>query len=92
MATVAAYAREAYSGELLEGALELTLMFRLVKPKSSKRKYPTVRPDLTKLIRSTEDAMKGIIWHDDSQVVLQQTKKVYVDRDPGVQIIVTTLD
>jgi Holliday junction resolvase RusA-like endonuclease len=28
-----------------------------------------VKPDLTKLIRSTEDALTGILWVDDAQIV-----------------------
>jgi crossover junction endodeoxyribonuclease RusA len=39
--------------------------------------YPTVAPDLTKLVRSTEDAMKGVAWVDDSAVVYQRVTKRY---------------
>ena len=45
--------------------------------KDSAPKYPTSKPDLTKLIRAAEDALTGIIWKDDSQIVKQDTKKVY---------------
>lgn len=37
--------------------------------------YPTMAPDTTKLIRSTEDALKGIVWPDDDQVVSQSAHK-----------------
>ena len=38
-----------------------------VKP--SAPKWHSKKPDCTKLIRSTEDALTGVLWHDDSQVV-----------------------
>lgn len=37
--------------------------------------YPATKPDTTKLIRGIEDAMNGVVWLDDSQVVEQRTKK-----------------
>ena len=30
---------------------------------------PTVYPDLSKIVRSTEDALTGVVWKDDAQVV-----------------------
>jgi len=44
------------------------------------------RPDLTKLTRAVEDALTGLIWKDDSQVVAQQTVKCYTNHTVGVQI------
>lgn len=51
---------------------------------------PEVRPDCTKLVRSTEDALEGVIWRSDAQVCVQENAKVYVERDPGV--IITIMD
>lgn len=48
------------------------------------------KPDRTKLTRSTEDALKGIIWADDSQIVAGITRKEYGDQ-PGCHITVTPL-
>lgn len=53
-------------------------------------KWHTVKPDRTKLTRSTEDALKGVIWADDAQIVDGSTTKTYGDR-PGCQITVTPL-
>lgn len=39
--------------------------------------YPTTRPDTTKLLRPTEDALKGIAWPDDAQIVDQYAFKRY---------------
>jgi Holliday junction resolvase RusA-like endonuclease len=53
--------------------------------------YPTGRPDVTKLVRSTEDALKGIAWRDDSQVVDQIAQKRYAHegKSAGAQITIT---
>lgn len=101
MATVAGVVRSQYDGELLQGALSLSMEFRLLRPKGhygsgrnaavlkpSSPAFPTVKPDLTKLVRSTEDALTGILWRDDTQVVSGVYKKLYVDKDPGVVIYV----
>ena len=50
--------------------------------------YPTTRPDLTKLVRAVEDALTGVIWKDDSQVIEQANFKRYADagQKPGVLI------
>ena len=42
--------------------------------------WPVTKPDATKLIRSAEDAMTGIVWVDDAQVVLQLVGKRYGSR------------
>lgn len=106
MQVVSFYAKRAYSGPLLCGPLKLTMEFRRLRPKghygSGKnahtlikagidKPWPISMPDLTKLVRAAEDALKGIIWRDDSQVCIQETRKVYVDRDPGVQIRISQI-
>jgi Holliday junction resolvase RusA-like endonuclease len=52
---------------------------QVVKP--SAPKHVTVKPDLTNLIKTTEDALRGITWIDDSQVVGMQLAKVYGEKD-----------
>lgn len=59
--------------------------------KASAPKHVTVKPDLTNLVKATEDALKGIAWHDDSQVVGMQLAKVYGDKEL-VRITVSELD
>lgn len=89
---------------LLEGPLILTITFLLSRPKNhygtgrnagklklSAPPYPMVMPDLTKLVRAVEDALTGIIWKDDKQVVEQHTRKRYRDK-PGAEILIETLE
>lgn len=71
--------------------LDVTL---LVSPPASlpKRRmsWPAKRPDLTKLLRATEDALTVAgVWHDDAQVVQICARKMYATADcpePGAHI------
>jgi len=74
----------------MSGPLLLVATVFLVRPKGhwgkkgllpSAPSYPAVKPDLTKYVRALEDALKGIVWRDDSQVVEHMTKKRYADSD-----------
>jgi Holliday junction resolvase RusA-like endonuclease len=84
-------AAEAMEGkELLTGPLRLEVAFYLKRPKGhlgtgrnskavkpSAPEWPITRPDTTKLLRALEDALKGVVWADDSQVVRQEATKWY---------------
>lgn len=69
------------------GPLFLGITFVLPRPKVhfgvngnlklSADAYPEKRPDATKLLRSTEDAMTHIVWADDAQVVAMEVRKIY---------------
>lgn len=50
------------------------------------------KPDVDKLTRAVFDAMTGIVWHDDSQVVETNVRKRYADPGEvcGTMVIVTT--
>jgi crossover junction endodeoxyribonuclease RusA len=84
------------------GPLVVRMVFTFLRPvsvKRHKRPYPSVAPDLSKLCRSTEDALKqaGVI-HDDALIVeYTRLAKVYAEEDPdaldrsGVLIIIGEL-
>lgn len=73
----------------LEGALELSVRVYRTIPKSFSQKkaaqaeqrtlLPTTKPDLDNYIKGIKDALKGICWQDDSQVVsyVEPTGKYY---------------
>jgi crossover junction endodeoxyribonuclease RusA len=65
--------------------IEITMKFRVKRPKSVKRDYPTVAPDLDKYIRGVLDGLTGIAYNDDSQVIDIKAQKVYSEA-PGVDI------
>ena len=77
-----------------EGPICLELEFQLLRPPSvseKKRPYPTVKPDLGKLGRAVEDAMKGIALRDDAQIVVCSYSKRYRD-ESGVRIRMSKLE
>lgn len=86
----AAAAQLELDGELLRGPLKLEVCFYLARPKghygsgrnagvlkASAPEYPAVKPDTTKLLRAVEDALTGVVWADDAQVVDQAAYKRY---------------
>lgn len=87
---------------LIDEPIEMRMVFYFVRPRghfsSSKKSpgglkadapnWPTGKPDTTKLIRAVEDALNGVIWRDDSIVVVQSARKVYADR-PGCLVTIS---
>jgi Holliday junction resolvase RusA-like endonuclease len=74
----------------LRGAVAVSVTFWLPRPKGHYRRNGTLRPsappehlvkpDATKLWRSTEDALTGIVWADDAVIIEQTVTKRYADR------------
>lgn len=66
---------------VITGPVHLTVEFYLPRPKGhpkTKRTVPDTIPDLSKLVRSTEDALKTAgVWRDDAQVIDLSTRKRY---------------
>ena len=79
---------------LLSGHVELRLEFQVMRPKghygarglrASAPVHPTTKPDLLKMARAVEDALTGVLWRDDAQIVTEILTKRYADR-PGVVV------
>lgn len=79
-------AAEMNGRELLDGPLAVTFKFVRPRPASHTGKrglkpsaptHPTTRPDVLKLARAVEDALTGIVWRDDAQIVLEVLTKAY---------------
>jgi len=82
---------------LIEGAIELEVTVYRPMPKSisgSRKKAeraekgelrPITKPDTDNYIKGVKDALKGVIWKDDSQVTDEWTRKRYSAR-PRVEI------
>ena len=74
-----------------EDAVDVLIIFYMPKPKSLKRKRPSVKPDIDKLIRSVGDCLSGTVIKDDAQIVTIGARKEYSD-EPGAEIqVVETL-
>lgn len=103
MEVVSIVARQHYRGAALASPLRVTMVFYRIRPKSHYRTgknrlllrvdapaHPATKPDLTKTVRSTEDALEGIIFRNDSQVVEQSNCKKFGPQ-AGVLIRITQL-
>ena len=71
----------------LDCALQVRMVFTLAKPASNpktRRTWPQKYPDVSKLARSTEDALTSCgIWADDARVVdYDRLAKVFPGEDP----------
>ena len=87
-AIVATFERTDDEGALfVDQPVRVLIDFRLVKPRTSKRATPWVKPDVDKLARATLDGMTGIVFDDDSRVTTLLVTKRY-DANPGARILV----
>ena len=74
-----------------DGAVYLDITFVMLRPKGhfdskgrvkpNAPKYPAKRPDRDKLERAMQDALTGVVYRDDCQVVDGATRKVFGDRE-----------
>src|SRR5690554_6391727 len=51
------------------------------RPKSVKREFPTVKPDVDNTSKTIMDALNMVAYTDDAQIVDLYIKKRYADRD-----------
>ena len=55
------------------------------------RVEPTVKPDASNIIKAAEDALNGVVWADDCQIVSMTNERLY-GVVPGVRILVSARD
>lgn len=102
--TVAAAAHVA-GARPTDAAVYLWLSFRLPRPRSHAGKrglrgsaphFPISQRcgDIDKLERAVLDALTGVAWHDDGQVVQVAKRKTYATEDdpPGVEIVIRLIE
>lgn len=92
-----AAAQQMQGKSLLDGALAMSIrVYRPIPKSMSKKKAtlaeegkirPVTKPDLDNYVKAVKDALKGICWHDDSQVVsyIEPFGKWYSDR-PRIEV------
>lgn len=76
--------------------VQLNARFMFLRPKGHLRKdgtalpsaprMPAVKPDLDKLLRAVLDSLSGIVFADDSQVVVVTARKEYANVE-GVELV-----
>jgi Holliday junction resolvase RusA-like endonuclease len=103
-ATVAMAAAHAMRNTEIFGdkPISLNILFFMPRPqahfnkkglvKDNAPKWHTKKPDATKLLRSTEDAMTGIVYRDDSAVARVEVDKFYAQRTSGARIIIQEIN
>jgi Holliday junction resolvase RusA-like endonuclease len=82
------------------GPVRMEVTFTMPRPKSAKKNaVPSTRPDLSKLVRSTEDALTDVgAFEDDARIVECLSRKVYPGQHkdslgvPGAVIRIKRID
>jgi Holliday junction resolvase RusA-like endonuclease len=96
--------RDAYRGAVLRGPIRLTLRFVRVRPKghygtgrnaalvkAGADPHPITKPDVLKLARGVEDALTGVCWADDAQIVDECLVKVWGE-PARCEVVIEPLD
>lgn len=96
---IASLALDAYSAEPTETPVSVTLQFTFARPKShcyasgdlkpSAKSEHLQRPDVDKLSRAVLDALTGILYQDDSQVISLLATKQWGEVN-GVRVTVSS--
>lgn len=90
-ATVALAAAEKVK-TLTDRAVTVEIVFRMPRPKSLPKnvQHHTKKPDIDKLVRGIFDALTGVVFADDSQVVAHRAAKRYcvANEQPCAEITV----
>lgn len=84
-------AQSQYKGELIDTPIEVECRFYFSPPKSytktklkqisSKQMLYTKKPDVDNLFKGVTDALNGVIYKDDSQIIKATMYKEYSDQD-----------
>ena len=79
---------------MLDGALKGEIAFYLPRPKSLPKKviHHIKKPDVTNLVKGIEDALNGVFYKDDSQIISLLITKEYAVAEAGVRITVAEVE
>ena len=91
---VAEQARTVAAGGVFLGPVVLRVAFALPRPVSLPRRvlFHVKKPDLDKLLRATNDALTGILYRDDSQIVEIHATKHYAHEITAPHAMITIAD
>lgn len=91
----AALAMSSAGAPVTQGPVEVQVRFLFDRPKSLKKsvRYKVTKPDIEKLERALNDALTGVVFQDDSQVVHMDSVKDFAeDLRPRAEVAITFLD
>lgn len=97
---VALYCRQAMQADPLTGPVRVHLLFCHELPKTYHRKrnppkeqWKATKPDLDNLTKAVLDALNGVAWQDDSQVVWLNSQKVTAAQghEPYTEVLISEL-
>lgn len=102
---VARVAGNAYWSAPISGPVEFRMTVYVTRPQRHYRtgkfahelrpdapRHPAVKPDVLKLARAIEDALTGVVYVDDAQIVFEMLGKQYGDRERVEVAIVELCD
>ncbi len=72
---------------LLDQPMVMSCRIYIQRPKSVKREFPEVKPDLSNYIKGVEDAMNDLVYKDDSKIVgYTDCYKSYTNSHPRIEV------
>ena len=86
---------------MLQGEIEVEVTAYLTIPQSKSKKIqeqmrsgnilPTKKPDCDNILKIVCDALNGLAYHDDSQIVTAKVRKVYAESSPRTEVLMTQI-
>lgn len=91
---VASEAQRVAGDGLFLGPVAVGIVFAFARPKSLPKRvvHHTVRPDCDKVLRGVFDALTGVLYRDDAQVVRAVLSKVYAPIGSGASVQITVAE
>jgi Holliday junction resolvase RusA-like endonuclease len=78
----------------LQTPLEILVKAYRMRPKSAKKNqwWVVTRPDADNYLKTVMDGLNGIVYIDDSQIVMAHVSKLYTTEQPRVEIVIKELE
>lgn len=78
---------------MFDAPVNVRLLFHVARPKSLPKRVTQAakRPDLDKLARAAIDALNGVLFRDDAQVIALDARKVYAEGPACLEVTVEAI-
>lgn len=74
-----------FFGKGVPVGIEVTCWYK--QPKAKKKPmFPCKKPDMDNALKAVTDALNGVAWYDDAQVVVAQVYKLWAAEQPSVKV------